>query len=238
VCGRVVTTWSAPRLASYFSALLTPEVVDTDELARYNVAPTSMLYVVRDDAEGRRWLDRCLWGLVPRWARDPSGASKLINARAESLFERPTFRPLMARHRCLVPIDGFYEWGPDRRPHYIHPADDIPLAVAGLWTTWHDPSGRLLRSCTLLTTDAIPELAPVHHRMPVAVTPDDRDTWLTPEPLHPDEVATIVERSRQWATGHWTWHEVSRDVNRAGVDRPALLEPLPAEPAQGQLFDG
>ena len=237
VCGRVVTTWSAARLASYFGAVPSDEVdLDAQDTARYNVAPTSWLFAIRDDLDGVRRLDRLRWGLIPRWARDTSGASKMINARAENLGDRPSYRPLLARHRCVVPIDGFYEWGPEHRPRYVHGRVAQPLEIAGLWTTWRDPQGRDVRSCTLLTAEAFDALTPVHHRMPVALSRQDRDAWLAHEPLHPDEITEIVERGRREAATTWQWHEVSRAVNKVGIDGPELIEPVAPEPQQTQLF--
>ena len=237
MCGRVVTTWSAPRLAAYFGALWSPGPEDDGlDRPRFNVAPTSSLYAVHDTPEGGRRLVPLHWGLVPRWATDTSGASKMINARAESLFERPSYRPLMTRNRCIVPVDGFYEWGPDRQPRYIHDEAGTPLEVAGLWTAWQSPEGASLRSCTLLTTEAVDDLREVHHRMPVALDPDDRDTWLDLEPRHPDEVSRLVEQARRRASARWRWHEVSRAVNSVRSDEASLIEPLPGEPEQGQLF--
>lgn len=238
VCGRVVTTWSAPRLAEYFGAVIEDDSQVMVDLPRFNVAPTSHLWTVIDDGSNRCRMMPSRWGLVPRWAKDTSGASKLINARSESLDERPTYRPLLARHRCVVPVNGFYEWGPDRNPRYIHDSSDLPLEFAGLWTTWRSPDGVDVRSCTVLTTESDGELAEIHHRMPVALDPLDRQAWLVPEPLHPDEIATVLDRARRRSLQRWRWHEVSRAVNKVGVDHAGLIEELPPEPSQGQLFNG
>lgn len=216
-------------MASYFEARPVDELelgreLEEHDRARYNVAPTSWLFAIRDDADGVRRLDLLRWGLIPHWARDASGASKMINARAESLSERSSYRPLLTRHRCIVPIDGFYEWGHERRPRYVHGDAGHPLEIAALWTTWRDPERRPLRSVTLLTAEAFDALATVHHRMPVALSPDDRDLWLAHEALHPDEITDLVQRSRRHAADHWQWHTVSRAVNKVGVDAPELIE--------------
>jgi putative SOS response-associated peptidase YedK len=236
VCGRVVTIWSAPRLAEYFAADSDPSWSTVIDTPRFNVAPTSLLWTVVSEVEDHRRLVPARWGLIPRWAKDTSGASQLINARAEGLFERPTFRPLVARHRCLVPVGGFYEWGPDRKPRYLHDGEDLPLELAGLWTTWRSGEGLEVRSCTVLTTESTAALAQLHHRMPVALDPDDRERWLEPEPLHPDEIASVVARARTRSSARWQWHEVSKAVNKVGVDHSGLIEPVAPAPTQGQLF--
>lgn len=233
-----MTTWNAVRLAQYFDATLEPDLAEVIREPRFNVAPTSMLWTVIARDDGRRLVMPSRWGLIPRWAKDASGASKLINARSESLFDRPTYRPLLARHRCVVPVDGFYEWGPDKRPRFIHDPGGDPVELAGLWTTWRAPDGDSVRTCTVLTTQAEGSLADVHHRMPVALDPADRDIWLVPEPMHPDEIGTVVERARDRSLARWRWHEVSREVNKVSVDHPGLIETLAAEPVQDQLFNG
>jgi putative SOS response-associated peptidase YedK len=240
VCGRVVTVWSATRLAAYFDATISYDdgTFGPPDRPRYNVAPTHALWTLIMDRDEHRLLVPCRWGLIPSWAKDVSGASKLINARSESLFDRPTYRPLLARHRCVVPVDGFYEWGPGKRPQFIHDPSDTPVELAGLWTTWRSPEGDRVRTCTVLTTEATGPLAEVHHRMPVALDPVDTQAWLHPEPLHPDEIGAVVERARHRATQRWRWHEVSRAVNKVGEDHAGLIALPTPESAQGQLFSG
>jgi putative SOS response-associated peptidase YedK len=232
-----VSTWNAVRVASYFNAIIDDDLEGLDLGSRFNVAPTALLNTVIADHDTRR-IVTCRWGLIPRWAKNPSGASKMINARAENLFERPSYRPLLSEHRCIVPIDGFYEWGSDKRPRYVYNTDSSPLELAGLWTTWRDPDGHALRTCTLLTTEAVGELAQVHHRMPVALDPGDRDSWLIPAPLDPLELARVVEHAGTRARQCWTVHEVSRAVNTVRADGPSLIQSVSPEPTQGQLFDG
>lgn len=237
MCGRVVSTWSAAQVASYFSATLNESLNDVDLGLRFNVAPTSPLYTVV--AHHDAWqVNICHWGLVPRWAKNPANASKMINARSETLFERPSYRPLLSRHRCIVPVDGFYEWGPDRGPRYIYDAHATPLEFAGLWTTWRDADGHELNTCTVLTVQAAGAFAGVHHRMPVALDPEDRQFWLTPAPLDPVNLGDVLERAEARAQQRWALHEVSRAVNKVSVNGPQLIHPLGDGPAQGQLFDG
>jgi len=236
MCGRVVSTWNAARVASYFNAIIGEDLGGMELGPRFNVAPTARLYAVIADHDTRRVVT-CRWGLVPRWAKDTSGASKMINARSENLFERPSYRPLLSGHRCIVPIDGFYEWGPDRRPRYVHDATSLPLELAGLWTTWRDPDGHELRTCTVLTAEAVGALAAVHHRMPVALDPGDREAWLAHAPLDPLELASFVEHAGSRVQQYWALHEVSRAVNKVGIDDPSLIQAVSAETTQGQLFD-
>lgn len=204
---------------------------------RYNIAPTMPVIAALGRRDGVT-LETCSWGLVPAWARDRSGAAKLINARVETLTERPTFRPLVAHHRCIIAMDGFYEWGPDRRPRFIVSGSSDVLDVAGLWTTWKDPDldRAPLVTCTIVTTEAVGELAAVHHRMPLALTPEDCQSWLAPEALEPGELEAMVATTREWCEADLQMYEVSRDVNRVGRQDPALIEPVAPPPDQGQLF--
>ena len=152
----------------------------------WNVAPTDRVPAVAEHG-GRRLLGAFRWGLVPAWAGDARGAASRINARAETVAERPAFREAFARRRCLIAADGFYEWrlapGGLKQPVFIHPADGAPVAFAGLWESWRDPADRdgpPLRTCTIVTTAANTRLTPVHDRMPVILEPDAWDEWLDP----------------------------------------------------------
>ena len=163
----------------------------------YNVAPRATVYAIRDrrsdgdhatDDEGRRrYLSELRWGLVPSWAKDPKAGDRMINARAESLADKPAYERAFRRHRCLVPADGFYEWqrrGSRKQPMFIHRRDGETMAFAGLWAAWRDatdPDGEWLRSCTIVTTDANNTVAPLHDRMPVVLEERDWDRWLDPD---------------------------------------------------------
>jgi len=150
--------------------------------ARYNIAPTQYIASIRDDEDGARELIMLRWGLIPFWAKDPSIGNRMINARAETVAEKPSFRTAYRRRRCLVLADGFYEWrreGSIKTPYYISPADGAPFAFAALWENWNSKeSDESIQSTTLITTAANDFMASLHHRMPVVLRPDTADRWL------------------------------------------------------------
>jgi putative SOS response-associated peptidase YedK len=148
---------------------------------RYNIAPSQNVLVVRED-ESRNWeYAEVRWGLVPHWAKDVSIGNKLINARCESVTEKPSFRSAIKSRRCIFPTSGFYEWQSTpsgKQPHYITSKDGSPLCFAGIWESWRDPDGVVLESCAMLTTNANPLMAAIHERMPVVLKPSDFAMWL------------------------------------------------------------
>lgn len=190
MCGRFVSASPPGEIARYFDA----EAPEAALEPSYNVAPTNDVYVVLADGRTRR-VTPMHWGLVPRWAKDPSVGNRMINARAETLASKGAFKPAFQKRRCLVPADGFYEWkavpGQKRKqPVYIHRPDGEPLAFAGLWEVWRDPDasteerdagGGTLRSCTIITGEPNETVRPVHDRMPVILPRSQWDTWLDPE---------------------------------------------------------
>ena len=150
---------------------------------RYNIAPTQQVAAVRSRPDGRE-LALLKWGLVPSWAKDASIGSRMINARAETVAEKPAYRWAFRRRRCLVPADGFYEWkreGGSKQPYHFRMRDEQPFAFAGLWERWRGELGEVIDSCTIITTEANELLAPVHDRMPVILPPEAYDTWLDDE---------------------------------------------------------
>ena len=177
MCGRFTLTASPDQLASLFELPQEPVVVP-----RYNIAPTQPVAVVRMSPQNasREWA-LTYWGLVPSWSKDPSMGARMINARSETVTEKPAFRAAFKRRRCLVPANGFYEWqklGKGKQPFYITTPDGAPFAIAGLWEYWEGAGGSALESCTLLTTSANTLMAPLHDRMPVIVAPEDYAQWL------------------------------------------------------------
>jgi putative SOS response-associated peptidase YedK len=222
MCGRFVATQSADQMAQFFGAV----AHGPDPQASYNVAPTNdVLGVV--EAQGERRVESFRWGLVPSWAKDMSIGSRMINARAETLTEKPSFKGLFRKRRVLVPMDGFYEWqaGPaGKTPMYIHRADGTPLVVAGLWSAWHDPaapaSAPWLHTCTLITTSANSVMAPVHDRMPVLLEPDQWGAWLDPDN---DDVGGLQHLLRPCADHVLTMHPVSTLVNQVRNKGPELI---------------
>lgn len=239
MCGRFVSITEPDGLVRFF----TVDERKTDDLPpSYNVAPTQPVYAVAEHAD-QRALVRFHWGLVPHWAKDPKIGNKLINARAESLAEKPAFRDVFRRKRCLIPADGFYEWRKlaDGRkvPHFIHREDGAPLAFAGLWSSWRDPqfpedsADAWLRTCTIVTTNAGPRVRELHSRMPVMLPPDAWDAWLDPELKDPAELRHLLDLASDAALA---WHPVSTRVNTPVNDDPSLIEPAEepgAAPAQG-----
>jgi len=183
---------------------------------RYNIAPASQVLIIRRNGAAAV-ASHVRWGLVPRWAKDPSIGPKLNNARAETVAEKPSFRDAYRRRRCLVPANGFFEWkaeGGRKQPYYIHPSSGTLFAFAGLWEAWEGPGGPL-ETCAIITTGANESMAAVHDRMPVIVSTAEHSAWLAGDeiPLHACPDAAIAIR------------RVGRAVNNARNDAPALLEP-------------
>ncbi|MEP7330341.1 MAG: SOS response-associated peptidase [Betaproteobacteria bacterium] len=195
--------------------------------ARYNIAPMQDVPVVRRSQAGPRELVNMRWGLVPRWAKDPSIGSKMINARSETIAEKPSFRTAFRRHRCLLPADGFYEWklnaSGGKQPIHIGMKDGGMFAFAGLAERWLSPEGEVLDTCTIVTTQANALLSPLHDRMPVIVAANDYERWLD---------VTTTEVSDLFAPYPATammWYPVSTRVNSVRNDDAALVERIDDE---------
>ena len=240
MCGRFVSATPVSAIADYFDA----QPPDHELPLNYNVAPTTEVYVVGEGSSGRR-LRVMHWGLVPPWAKDQSGASRLINARSETVAEKPSFRSAFRRRRCIMPVDGFYEWttlGTSRKqPVFIHSPSGSPLALAALWEFWRppdaDPDGPGLFSCCILTCPANGTIEGIHDRMPVLLDRDAWSLWMNSETdshvLHglmvpaADDVLVL--------------HPVSTAVNSTRNNGPDLMkevdpEPIGEIPGQGQLL--
>ena len=179
MCGRYTLKTPAGRLAEEFGVEGSlPELPPN-----YNVAPTQGVAAVLEEG-GQRRLEVLRWGLIPPWADDPQIGSRMINARAETAPEKPSFRRAFRERRCLIPADGFYEWkrtNGAKQPYYIHMKEGRPFAFAGLWESWKNDGGPEIRSCTILTTGANSLVGEIHDRMPVIVAPDAYDVWLDPD---------------------------------------------------------
>ncbi|HLI16395.1 MAG TPA: SOS response-associated peptidase [Acidimicrobiales bacterium] len=227
MCGRYVLVTPPPVLASRFGARLAPGVEERF-VPSYNVAPTRTVLGVAAGADGERVLDAYRWGLVPSWARDASIGTRLFNARAETLARKPAFRAAFARRRLAVVADGFYEWRREpagrRQPFFLSRPDGAPLAFAGLWESWRDPGrpddpGASVRSCTIVTTAANEDVAPVHDRMPALLEAGALDAWL--DPLADLEELEALLRSPRGGT--LVRRPVDRRVGDVRNDSPALL---------------
>jgi len=203
---------------------------------RFNVAPGQEVPIVRRDDGGGRRLEQRTWGLVPFWATDPAVGNRMINARSETVSEKPAFRQAVAKRRCLVPADGFYEWasGPaPKQPYWIGRADEGLFAFAGLFEDWHAEASDAIRSCTILTTTANATLAPIHHRMPVILAPSAYATWVDDDPKSSgDRLALLAPCPDDWLRAH----PVSLRVNSPRHDDPECLAPAPPQPVQESLL--
>jgi putative SOS response-associated peptidase YedK len=199
-----------------------------DIAPRYNVAPTQLCTVVRPAPGCKRAIAALRWGLVPAWAKDRRIGASLINARAETLGEKPAFRAAFAKRRCLVPADGFYEWqgeGKDKRPFRIALAGNRPFALAGIWERWRDPAAAdavPVESFAIVTCEAAPAIAAIHHRMPVIVPPEHFAAWLDAEGRPAAAVAPLLV---PYAGGDLVAQAVGARVNNARNDDPDCLAP-------------
>ena len=193
---------------------------------RWNIAPTLEVAAVRGRAGGGRELAALHWGLVPSWAREPAIGARMINARAETLAEKPSFRAAFRKRRCLVLADGYYEWravAGGKQPYFIRLASAEPFGMAGLWESWRDPaSDTTLESCVIVTRAATDEVLEIHDRMPVIVPQPSHAAWLDPATDAAGVLATVLADGARPAL---TAQPVSRRVNNPRNDGPELLEP-------------
>lgn len=196
------------------------ELLD-DPQPRYNIAPTQTAPVVVRNSPNR--VEMMRWGLIPSWAKDASIGNRMINARAETVAEKPAFRASLRSRRCLVPASGFYEWKRDeagKTPHFIHLVDEPLFAFAGLYDVWRDPDGRAVRSYTILTTEPNALMASIHNRMPVILRREDEGEWLDPENTAPEHLLPLL---RPYPAREMEAYPVSKRVNSPTNDTPDLL---------------
>jgi putative SOS response-associated peptidase YedK len=199
---------------------------------RYNIAPSQPIFVVRekpDASSPAREAVMLRWGLIPSWATDPAIGNRMINARSETIAEKPAFRAAFQRRRCLVAADGFYEWkteGRAKQPYFLHFPDDRPFAFAGLWDRWEGPDNSDIETCTILTTDANEQLRPIHDRMPVIVQPCDYARWLEAKE---QDSKTLLPMLSPYPRNDLEVYPVSRQVNSPRHDAPDCLSRLPEE---------
>jgi putative SOS response-associated peptidase YedK len=226
MCGRFTSASQLSLLAERFRA----DPADAEgHRPSWNVNPASDILVVVAGGDGARQLRELRWGLVPRWAKDTKGRP-LINMRAETVREKPTWQRTLAGKRCIIPIDGFYEWqdqgkGQRKQPFYVTSRDGEPLALAGLWATWRDPEGdgEELWTCTILTTTANKLMGSVHHRMPVILLPEAWDAWLDPDNKDVEQLTALLKPAPEELLALWP---VDQAVSNPRNNRPELLEPL------------
>jgi len=215
MCGRFAFYSPAEAAAALFGAH-----GGTDLKPRYNIAPTQFIAAIRNDEDGNRELTEFRWGLVPFWAKDPSIGNRMINARAETVAEKPSFRNAYRKRRCLILADGFYEWHTDggvKVPYYISLASGEPFAFAGLWEQWQSKeSDESLQTAAIVTTVANEFLAKLHHRMPVVLGTGGADRWMDGDTELLDHVSEVTPELRAWP--------VDRKVNNARNESPDLID--------------
>jgi putative SOS response-associated peptidase YedK len=223
VCGRFALFASPELLAEYFALAEAPAGLLAPH---YNLTPGQDIAAVRVDRSGARRIHALRWGLVPCWAKDAAIGRRLINARLDSLADKPAFREALARRRCLIPASGFYEWGVGpagkKQPFFVRARAEPLLALAGLWERWRGAGDEPLETCVIVTTDAVPSLAPIHDRMPVALTRDAQAAWLDLTTA----VATIAELAAHGPELE-AW-PVGSAVNDPRNDDERLIVPKPA----------
>lgn len=235
MCGRITLTTPGSELADYLRTV--------DSLGwkpRYNIAPTQPVATVRVEDDGERHLREMRWGLIPHWADDPSIGNRMINARAETVADKPAFRDPFRRGRCLVVADGFYEWkrlNGSKQPYYLFRADGKPLTLAGLWDRWRPPDGDPVISCTVITTEPNELVRELHDRMPVILPEDDWKRWLDPSD---HETAGLRNLLGPYPADRMEAHAVGKHVNNPSNDDPECIRPLPRveihrPPQQGRL---
>lgn len=225
MCGRYFLHSSADKLSALFGEMPMPVLE-----ARYNIAPTQPVPVVRQDRAGRREMVLVRWGLVPAWSKGPDSRFGMINARLETVAQKPAYRSAFRYKRCLIPADGFYEWraaGRFKQPYVLRPSDGSPMALAGLWEHWQDADGNELESCTILVREANAQVKSVHERMPVIMGPDSFGLWLDIHAQKPQPLETLLAVQQ---APDLEIYPVSRAVNSPREDSSGLLEPIVDEP--------
>ncbi|HPF70149.1 MAG TPA: SOS response-associated peptidase [Candidatus Krumholzibacteria bacterium] len=222
MCGRINLTAPPHVLAERFYLDVAPDL-----RPRWNIAPTQDVAAVVPNPLGEgRLLRMFRWGLVPPWSPEPDTGAKMINARSETVREKPAFRDAFARRRCLVPVNGFYEWqkrGDGKQPFLFRRRDHDVFALAGIWERWEYPGGRTLETCSILTTAANAVMRPVHHRMPVVVPEADWRLWFSLDEAQQEAVMSLLQPA---PTDLLIAHPVSRRVNSPSCDEPACVEPV------------
>jgi putative SOS response-associated peptidase YedK len=221
MCGRFTVRMDARESARVFGV----SKADGEYTPSFNVAPAQKVPVVLI-REGQRVMDTFQWGLIPSWAKDPATGNRLINARAETVADKPSFRQAFLRRRCLILADGFYEWkseGKRKQPVHITLKDRSGFAFAGLWEHWQSPGGDTVKSCTIITTEANAFMRPLHHRMPVILPKDKEDTWLDPATTDREVLLALLV---PYPSDLMLAVPVSTFVNRPGNDGPECLLPF------------
>ncbi len=223
MCGRFVLHHDITELQD--SITFTSDVDTIDP--KFNIAPTMPVSaIVNCPDKHNKKLDIFQWGLVPSWAKDASWSAKMINARSETINEKPSFRSAFKRRRCLIPASGYYEWKLEKNvkvPYYVHLSSKQPMIFAGLWDIWFDPDGGELHSCTIATVAASPQLAKLHKRMPVILPKPAYERWLITEE---ERAVTLLDYLVTYDSGDIKFHPVSKEVNKTGWNNRRAIEPV------------
>lgn len=225
MCGRFTSLFSPEVLKSTFDIQTPPDISP-----RYNIAPTQQVWIIRGSATGGRHLSSARWGLVPHWAKDLSIGNRMINARCETVHEKPAFRQSIHTRRCIVPASGFFEWTTTptgKTPHYVTMRDGTPLAFAGIWESWKTSEGENIETCAILTTTANCLMAPIHDRMPVILHQTEFGVWLERSVNDPLELQRFYQPYPAELLQEW---EVSTVVNNPAHETPETIAPIQAQP--------
>jgi putative SOS response-associated peptidase YedK len=229
MCGRYAATLPPEMMVELFSLLNS-----IDYPPRYNIAPTQPIAAIWEQM-GRRTVQLVRWGFVPTWVKDPREFSLLINARAESMLEKPSFRDAVRSQRCIIPADGYYEWmrAPDggRQPYYITRADGRTMAFAGLYSQWSGPNGEEVDTALIVTVEPNLEIASIYDRMPAILSGAAIEDWLNTRDVDAAEAAALC---RSAPDGSMTFHPVGKAIGSANVDGPELIRPLTEAEARAE----
>ena len=232
MCGRYAQTEEMRDLVEHFA--VTGSFPEIGLPANWNIAPTNQIYVVRNDASNRRELAIASWGMIAPWLKDESEArisqSRAINARSESVFEKLTFRNAFKSHRCLVPADGYYEWATalgrykSKQPFYISNKDGSPLAMAGIWSEWKSPTGKVWQTAAIITREAVGKLSSIHSRMPLMLPEDRWESWLDLHLQDSDTARALMDVAHPDAGLYPI--PIGTSVNKVGNNGPELIKPI------------
>jgi len=222
MCGRFTLTVNPADLKDTFNEYIFPPKFGP----RFNIAPSQPVLAIPNDEKNTA--DFFIWGLIPMWAKDPSIGNRLINARGETVAEKPSFRGSFKYKRCLILADGFYEWKTSdnkktKTPYFIHMKDRKPFALAGLWDSWESPDGSSIKTCTIITTTPNELMEHLHDRMPVILHPRDYAKWLEVSPQTPENLLPLI---KPFPADDMSAYRVSTLVNKPANDRPELLVPV------------
>lgn len=222
MCGRFTLNVTPSKLTEYFDL-----TGDLDFSPSWNIAPFSQINSIVADESGSKHLKSMRWGLIPSWAKDETIGNKLINARSETIAEKPSFRSAFKRRRCLIPASGFYEWKTEngiKQPWYISLVSGEPMAFAGLWETWNSKEGEGIESCCIITIAANSFMEPIHDRMPATLNPEQWPLWLSQQEHLPDKLLPLICSQESKSIQAWP---VTRELNRAGYRNDSgLIAPL------------